>query len=307
VESIDSIYIRALLNRVTGQYSTSIRAMLVHLFTTYGKITPQQVSAKQQAAYAMQHYDITLPVDTVFNTIEDLADLADHATSPMSAQQQIDMAYVILSREPILQQDIRLWNRRPLPDRTWPNMLVHFLEAQADLSSLPVAADVYHQQTPHQANSVSVIADVVAQCLLDAMPAEPHFEAPLAPVAPVPPAPEQANVIQRAADGPAREAALHTQMQEMIEMMRASHNNNNNNHRQRTPSNYRGRGRANDRNTDRGRGRGTRAGPRKYCWTHGSCAHSGADCNTTVVGHQPAATFANMMGGSTDGCYWVAP
>jgi hypothetical protein len=54
----------------------------------------------------------------------------------------------------------------------------------------------------------------------------------------------QANVIQRAAAGPAREAALHTQMQEMIEMMRASHNNNNNNHRNRTPSNYRGRGRA---------------------------------------------------------------
>jgi hypothetical protein len=281
-----------------------MRAMLVHLFTTYGKITPQQVSAKQQAAYAML-YDITLPVDTVFNTIEDLADLADHATSPMSAQQQIDMAYVILSREPLLQQDIRLWNRRPLPDRTWPNMLVHFREAQADLSSLPVAADVYHQQTPHQANSVSVIADLVAQRLLDAMPAEPHYEAPIAHVAPVPLAPEQANVIQRAADGPAREAALHAQMQEMIELMRVSQTSNNNNNN-RTPSYSRGRGRHTDCTHGRGRGRIARApNPRKYCWTHGSCAHSGADCNTTTTGHQAAATFANMMNGSTEGCYWI--
>jgi hypothetical protein len=49
VESIDPIYIRALLNRATGQYSTNIRAVVTHLFTTYGKITPQQVTAKQQA------------------------------------------------------------------------------------------------------------------------------------------------------------------------------------------------------------------------------------------------------------------
>ncbi len=35
VESIDPIYIRALLNRATGQYSTSIRAMILHLLTTY--------------------------------------------------------------------------------------------------------------------------------------------------------------------------------------------------------------------------------------------------------------------------------
>ncbi len=133
VESIDPIYIRALLNRTTGQFSTNIRAVMTHLFTTYGQITPQQVTAKQQAVYSM-HFDITQPVDTVFNTIEDLADLADHAVSPMTEQQQIDMAYVVFAREPILQQDIRLWNRRPVLERTWPNMITHFRDAQADLS-----------------------------------------------------------------------------------------------------------------------------------------------------------------------------
>jgi hypothetical protein len=107
VESIDQIYIRALLNRTTGQFSSNIRAVMTHLFTTYGKITPQQVTAKQQELYSMP-YDITLPVDTVFNAIEDLADLAEHALSPMTAQQQINMAYVIFAREPILQQDIRI-------------------------------------------------------------------------------------------------------------------------------------------------------------------------------------------------------
>ena len=75
VDSIDSIYLRALLNRVTGQYSTDIRAVLMHLFATHGKITPQQVKAKEMSTFNM-HYDISLPVDTVFNAIDDLADLA---------------------------------------------------------------------------------------------------------------------------------------------------------------------------------------------------------------------------------------
>jgi hypothetical protein len=111
--------------------------VVTHLFSTYGKIMPQQVTAKQHAVYPM-HYNIMQPVDTVFNTIEYLTELAEHATSPMSAQQQIDMAYVIFAREPILQQYICLWNRQPDVDHTWTNMIAHFREAQADLSALPI-------------------------------------------------------------------------------------------------------------------------------------------------------------------------
>jgi hypothetical protein len=72
--------------------ATSIRAVVTHLFATHGKITPQQVKATEQSVYGM-HYDITQPVDVVFNTIEDLADLAEHANSPMSEQQQMSMEY----------------------------------------------------------------------------------------------------------------------------------------------------------------------------------------------------------------------
>lgn len=111
VASIDPIYLRALLNRTTGQYSNDIRAVLMHLFTTHGKITPQQVKTKEMAIFGMP-YDISQPVDMIFNAIDDLADLAEHALSPMTFQQMIDLAYVILARQPILQQDLRFWNRR---------------------------------------------------------------------------------------------------------------------------------------------------------------------------------------------------
>ena len=285
VEAIDPIYIRSLLNRATGQYSTNIRAVITHLFSTYGKITPQQVKAFEQTIYAM-HYDISQPVDVVFNTIEDLADLADHGNSPMTAQQQIDLAYVILARQPILHNDVRLWQRRPVLERTWANMLTYFREAQSDLSALPTAGDIYHQQPPHQANHIATMADLVAQRLLDSMPPAdepPAIETP------------QANALcERETDLQSRELALQSQMQEMLALMRSTSTSH---HQDRHYQGGRGRG--------RGRSGNPRTNSRKYCWSHGSCAHASSDCNSPRDGHQAAATFSNMLGGSTTGCYWL--
>ena len=296
VDSIDQIYLRALLNRTTGQYSTDLRAVLLHLFTTYGKITPQQVKAKEMATYNM-HYDISQPVDTVFNTIDDLVDLADHALSPMTPQQMIDMAYVIFARQPILQQDLRLWNRRPLADRTWANMLTHFREAQSDLSALPSAGDIYHQQPAHQANTVATMADLVAQRLLDAIP--PDAPAPVA----TPTDHANAAFQQRDSALAAREAALLTQMTEMMSMMRSGG----------LPSGSSANNQRGSRNSSRGRGgrhsgrsrNSTTPAPRAYCWSHGACAHSSSQCNNPLPGHQSGATFANMQGGNTSNCFWL--
>jgi hypothetical protein len=317
VKTIDPIYLRALLNRATGQYSANIRALLEHLFTTYGRIMPQQVKSKEMELCNM-HYDISQPVNTVFNCIDDLADLADHARSPMSAQQMIDLAYVIFAKQPILQQDLRLWNRKPIADRTWVNMMTHLCDAQTDLSSLPSAGDIYHQQPAHQAN-VSTMADLVAQRLLD----DYHAINPVPDPTHVPPLPppldhptEMANSLQRReTDLQSRETAMMTQMQDMMmNMMRNNHNgqngnNNNSNgyngHRHSNNNNNRGGG---HQGCGRGRGRSSghnRSQPKQYCWSHGSCAHAGRTCITPATGHQNEATFDNMMNGSTNGCYWL--
>jgi hypothetical protein len=305
----DTYFQHKVLTKVHGQptyeslqtLTTEIKANASSVPSTSGDGTNGHLGmAKEQAVYGM-HYDITQPLDTVFNTIEDLADLAEHANSTMSPQQQIDLAYVIFAREPILQQDIRLWNRQPVVDHTWARMIAHFCEAQDDLSSLPVASGIYHQQPSHQANSVSNIDDLVAQRLLDAMPEESPPAPHMVPTAP----PEQANALsQRESDLQARESALYTQMQEMLTLMRTTSSTNNTNHN-RHPSYNRGRGRSNDQNNDRGRGNQNSARSRKYCWSHGSCAHTSTECNTTAPGHQTAATFSNMLGGSTEGCYWL--
>ena len=293
VESIDPICIRALLNRATGQqYSTSIRAVGLHLFTTYGKITPQQVKGKEMDLYNM-HYDISQPVDTVFNTILFfLAKLAEHAVSPMSAQQMIDLAYVIFAKQPILQHDLRLWNRRPLAERTWPLMLEHFRDAQADLSSLPTAGDIYHLQPGHQANTVQSMADLVAQRLLDDMPPVVDSSADT---------PDLANSLQRReSDLQSREAAMLTQMQDLT-LMRASATTPST--RPNCQSTSCGRG---SRNTDRGRGRNNSSrgsNTRLYCWSHGACAQTGAECNSYPLHRPPNFCHLRLYAGRQH--YWL--
>ena len=101
VSIIAPSYLRATLNTATGRYDTDIRAFLLHLFTTYGKVTPQQIMSKEHELSSM-HFDLSHPVDIVFNAIEDLSKLAEHARQPMSQMQLINLAYVIFAKQPIL-------------------------------------------------------------------------------------------------------------------------------------------------------------------------------------------------------------
>ena len=39
-----------------------------------------------------------------------------------------------------------------------------------------------------------------------------------------------------------------------------------------------------------------------YCWSHGACAHTSAQCKSKKAGHKDNATFLNKLGGSTAYC-----
>jgi len=213
----------------------------------------------------------------------------------LTNQQMIDLAYVVLSKEPIFQQDIRLWNRKPPADKTWDNMLEHFRNAQTDLNALPTAGELYHQG-PHHANTVMTMVDMVTQRLQELYP--PVEETTV--VAPVPSPQANVAVQSRESSLAVREAALLAQMTEMLALMQTNTTNSNRNTRGRG-----GGGRTNNRPTG-GRGRGG-ASPRQYCWSHGYCAHGSAECNNQLPGHQTTATTTNMQGGSTNNCFWITP
>ena len=46
---------------------------------------------------------------------------------------------------------------------------------------------------------------------------------------------------------------------------------------------------------------------RRYCWTHGCCAHWSRNCNNKAQGHKDNATFRNRLGGSNRNCLPTPP
>jgi hypothetical protein len=292
VKSIDSIYLRVLLNCPTGQCAANLRNVLSHLFATHGKVTPQRIRTKENA-FCNMAFDISQPVDTVFNAIDHLADLANHANSALSQQQMMDLAYVIFAKHPILQQDLQSWNRMTTVQRTWANMITHFHEAQEDLSSLPTAGDMFHQ-----ANSMSTMADLVAQLLLEAMPPTP-------PEPVVPSNTINTAITQREILLAAREAALLTQIQEMMTVLCMGTTNNHTQQQRNNRGRGGGGGRTSTTTSTTNNGNRRTPSPCQYCWTHGACAHNSLECNLPQDGHQTTTTFQNMQGGSTNNLQWV--
>ena len=62
-----------------------------------------------------------------------------------------------------------------------------------------------------------------------------------------------------------------------------------------------GRGGGRGRGHENYGGHGCGRGPiifNKYCWTHGLCTHTSAECRNRAQGHKADTTLSNRMGGS---------
>ena len=108
-------------------------------------------------------FNLSLPVYTIFNAVDDLTELSDQADIPMSAYQLVNLVYVIFARQTVLLQDLYAWHKKPVDEKTWSNTKIHLLEAQDNLRSLPVSGSMF--PNPQQANSTA-IADMVTHRLL---------------------------------------------------------------------------------------------------------------------------------------------
>ena len=149
-----------------------------------------------------------------------------------------------------------------------------------------------------------MIADLVAQRFLDNV--APMLEpAPPPPIAVVPASPP--SYVAAAATTSPDLASIQQQLQQLVAIMAATTTTASPSAAPPAPRFIQPPARADGRGRGRGRGgRGqTPPSPRKYCWTHGACAHSSTDCNNKAPGHQTTATFTNMQGGSTNLCFWL--
>jgi hypothetical protein len=171
-------------NRQTGQFNGNLLQILQHLQTTYGQISPAQLSAFEKEVIDLQ-YDPTTPIDIMFQKIEDLMMYGDFAQCPFTAEQAIQRAYNIVNATGLYKDYIKTWSRRPRADKTWPNFKDHFRTVHLELQETG-------ELTLHEAGygNANLVEDIVARLTneLNHRANIVHEEPPVVP-APEPAAP----------------------------------------------------------------------------------------------------------------------
>jgi uncharacterized phage-associated protein len=212
-------------------------------------------------------------------------------------EQLINIGIIIITRSTIFSSNIRTWRNKPIADITWPDFKEHFKAAQKAIKKSQPAITTntlgYHEQ---QAKTAASLIDQVIDRLSSqrddatAITAETLAE----------------QQMQQQLLGMANSAQ---QSQQMLDQMTAlettvstlqTQRDNKNQSRGCNSGGNCGRDCNNNRRGRNG-GRGGRGGARRpfqYCWLHGTCSHSGPDCESPSDGHIKDATYADMQGGS---------
>ena len=79
------MYLKSLRNPVTQAFMVPLSDILHHLMTVYGNLNPKAFLSTKNTLETFQ-YNLALPVNVVFDPIDDLGELAIAAKQPMSEE-----------------------------------------------------------------------------------------------------------------------------------------------------------------------------------------------------------------------------
>lgn len=278
VAAVEPKYLKALRNPVTNKITQSIPDIFTYLFETYGDVTPQELRHLTTQVESMS-FPPNEPVDTIFTEIDDLGTIAELARAPMTEQQKINMAYLLLQNAQVYSTALNKWNQKGHQQQTWNNFRTHFRDAQ---KSLRRTGSLTVQESLNHAELLDLVKQGVQQAMVN-QSAPTDTPPPLLPanmVATCPPALDDSSTqpSTSSANSIASDLTMQTiqqQMEMMKQMMEMMKQQNNKPRRQNRRKNL-----------------------TKYCHTHGLCNHNSAECRTPADGHKNEATLQNRMGGS---------
>jgi hypothetical protein len=97
VQAIAAPYLSSIRDRTSNSLRGTVYQILEHLQGVYGCVSSQMLEDRDNELRSMV-YNTQLPIDIIFNTVEDYVDFADLANQPLTSSQTIAKAYVILNK-----------------------------------------------------------------------------------------------------------------------------------------------------------------------------------------------------------------
>ena len=306
----------------------TIPEIFTFLYTRYGNVQSDIVRAKENELLSTP-VDLDLPIIILFDEIEDFRVLAQAAGVPRTSAQLLDMVLKILKGCGCFTPAVITWNNITAAEKTWANLKEHFDQAHQNLENaldLPIGqssfqqANVLAQQVAASVgqdmqHQLQVLQQSVNQALQLAQQTQENS---------VPPASDYRHDMNNMTEDSTVLSDIKNHFQNQINIMKMEHKKEVDSLRQQVQQvkqNSGNSGRQNNkRNNDQRKGGDADEneekkkyweGPRfrtdisKYCWTHGACNHTSAECGRKAPKHKSNATFQNKMNGNMAFCQYV--
>jgi hypothetical protein len=130
IESFDNTYLNALSDEIVGYANCTSLQLLTHLLTYYAMIAPTELTQNYERLNTP--YDPNLPIETLFQKIQDARSFAVSGGQPYVAAMIVNVAYTLIFNTGLFPDACLAWQSRAIAGKTWAQFKIDFATAHRE-------------------------------------------------------------------------------------------------------------------------------------------------------------------------------
>ena len=169
IAAVEEMFIRCLQTKYLGYLNVSTRDILDHLYAQYARISAADLQDNDVTLKAP--YDPNLPIETLFDQIENGIDYAAAGLSPYSPEQVINTAFQLVYATGMFLDDCKIWKRRAVAYKTWAQFKTDFALSHREFrdarGTTAGATDYKANNAVYQQDTIEAIANLATATSYD--------------------------------------------------------------------------------------------------------------------------------------------
>jgi hypothetical protein len=167
IESFDDAYLNALSDKIVGYTNCTSLQLLTHLLTYYAMIAPTELTHNYERHNTP--YDPNLPIETIFQQIQDAQAFAVAGGHPYGAAMIVNVAYTLVFNTGLFPDACCAWQSRAIAGNTWAQFKIDFTTAHREFRLTNHTAQQYGFHSANMMNeqgrddSMQDTVDAIAQ------------------------------------------------------------------------------------------------------------------------------------------------
>jgi hypothetical protein len=288
--AVDDMFVRSLATKYIGYLNVTTKEILTHLYNQYARISAADLQDNDVAFKTA--YDPNLPIETLFDQVENAVDFAAAGNTPYSPEQVVATAYQLIFATGLFLDDCKVWKRQLDNYKTWANFKRDFTLSHRDFRETKTTTAAAGYQSANAAQRIDADDSIYRQDTVNAIAnlatATAHDRNAVATLT--------STNSSLAHELTAVNRKLVTALMEITRLTGQLT-------RPRSPASST-LGSASTAGSNLSSIRTplptVALKPKHYCWSCGyRCTHYSSRCPVPKLGHQKSAKAADIMGGST--------